>query len=66
MIMSNEGKLSQKNLKHVKSGAGRFCPAPPNFWEKIVSFCFVRVYTIPCAIMASATFKNPAIFAPVT
>ena len=28
--------------------------------------CPCRDYTIPCAIIASATFKNPAMFAPTT
>ena len=31
------------------------------------SRCFLRInYTIPCAIIASATFKKPAMFAPAT
>lgn len=29
-------------------------------------FLIIIPYTIPCAVMASATFKNPAMFAPAT
>ena len=37
-----------------------------NYFSSIIHYFELLVYTIPCAIMAFATFMNPAILAPFT
>lgn len=71
--------LCRRLFHFIRSGAAHITPLRRSFliiqrrWSayalhRLVCFRYSerRAYTTPCAIMASATFRNPAMLAPIT
>ena len=52
----------RSNKKTGTRGCMQSISVPVSFFREKIRF----FYTAPCAIMASATFRKPAMFAPAT